>query len=355
MLLLPPMRASPRWLMIDSMLSEPKRDIAETAPTPYGRIVSLDTGSRDGSGAAASSRPEANGPRPAAGLVRHETPELLRLAQRLKSGKVGLPTVDWGLSAKTLSTEERAAVINLMLDADEAPPGRSRSPDREPACAQRTPSSGDLVAWDSRSVGGPEPSVAEPIRHGEPEVVGIPLDDLVAAYKALRELAVLGRTDPGEWRAMSALRMRVGLLAEAPLRRLGVALPRAVRDAADREVAARMRPPSAPDLGITEIDATFGRAGEFGKAAEGRGIDRWRPPSAPVQQAPARHAGASHQWNPESRPANLCSSQSWPSSGGWQSLAGARPTASIGGGVEDAAKEAVARILLAVERTPVGS
>jgi hypothetical protein len=51
----------------------------------------------------------------------------------------------------------------------------------------------------------------------------------------------------------------------------------------------------------------------------------------------------------------LCSSQSWPSSGGWQSLAGARPTASIGGGVEDAAKEAVARILLAVERTPVGS
>jgi hypothetical protein len=48
----------------------------------------------------------------------------------------------------------------------------------------------------------------------------IALDDLIAAYVAMSELVLLGRPDPGEWRAMSALRMRISSLAEAPLCRL---------------------------------------------------------------------------------------------------------------------------------------
>ena len=226
---------------------------------------------------------EADGAHPAGGRPRHRdgetpAPEVLRLALRLKSGAVTLPQLHWTNAARGLSAEQRAAVINRMLDEDEAA--------RSQTSAVRT-----------------EP-IQGPAATGQPEVVTIQQDDLVAAYQALREIAALGQPDPREWRAITQLRLRIKALAEEPARRVAQALPAAARERADRDAAARTKPEPTPHRGITDT-ASDGDERWTGKAyalQEGRTPANPTGPSTSVsspqvgRRPPSRFVAAGESW-----------------------------------------------------------
>ena len=73
--------------------------------------------------------------------------------------------------------------------------------------------------------------------------------------------------DTREWRAISQSRVRIRELAEKPARRVALALPAAVLERANREVAARIKPEPTVHHGITD---TAGESSEPHPAEDSR-------------------------------------------------------------------------------------
>lgn len=134
-----------------------------------------------------------------------EEPEQDRLRDRLdnwvrEDGTVTRATMShgtWGPGAEALTAEERAAIVNRMLDAD-----------------------------------------AEDAKH----TVRIRVSELRMIYKALSELSEIGRINVHDWlngkipEEVLSLRRKVGSLAEFPAIHAGQNLPRKVCEEVRREL-----------------------------------------------------------------------------------------------------------------------
>ena len=122
-------------------------------------------------------------------------PEQAKLAMRYKDMKLEKAHISWDTNAIELTPEERAAVLNKMLDS---------------------------------------------VREDEANIVPIKVSELREIYKALKQLTRMGQIDIREWtnenKEICLLRREVGSLAEFPAIFAGQALPKEIREKVKKEL-----------------------------------------------------------------------------------------------------------------------